>query len=169
MSKDHRLRDLRRQDGTRELQEEGSTRSRWTQHQGSSGDVLFIRGVWGLSSNCVDNRSFEQLGCFGVQHSECLLDGRLQRKSMDASWGPKSGSKAGTNMLVKKALCGLKSSGASFRAFLAETLDAMGFKPGCANPRVWLRPAVRKPDGFEHCECILRCVDNVPCALHDPL
>jgi hypothetical protein len=43
--------------------------------------------------------------------------------------GPEFGSEAGKNMLVKKALYGLKSSGAAFRAFLAEMLHAMGYKP----------------------------------------
>jgi hypothetical protein len=52
--------------------------------------------------------------------------------------GPEFGSEAGTNMLVKKALYGLKSSGAAFRAFLAETLDAMDYKPSYADPDVWI-------------------------------
>jgi hypothetical protein len=46
--------------------------------------------------------------------------------------GPEFGSECGKNMLVKKAPCGLKSSGAAFRSFLAETLDAMGRpSPSC--------------------------------------
>jgi hypothetical protein len=82
--------------------------------------------------------------------------------------GPEFGSKAGMNMLVKKALHGLKSSGAAFRAFLAETLDAMGHKPSHADPDVWLRPAV-KPDGFECCKHVLCHVDAVLCMSHDPM
>jgi hypothetical protein len=57
-------------------------------------------------------------------------------------------------MLVKKALCGLKSSGAAFRAFLAETLDAMDYKLSYADPDVWIRPEA-KPDSFECYECML--------------
>jgi hypothetical protein len=68
--------------------------------------------------------------------------------------GPKFGSEAGQHMLVKKALYGLKSSGAAFRAFLAEMLDAMGYVPSYTDPDVWIRPAV-KPDGFEYYEYIL--------------
>jgi hypothetical protein len=82
--------------------------------------------------------------------------------------GPEFGSEAGKNMLVKKALYGLKSSGAAFRAFLAETLDAMGYKPSYADPDVWLRPAV-KPDGFEYYEYILCYVDDVRCILHNSM
>jgi hypothetical protein len=82
--------------------------------------------------------------------------------------GSEFGSEAGQNVLVKKALHGLrKSSGAAFRAHLAETLDAMGCGPSHADPDVWLRPAL-KPDGTEHCECTLCHVDDVPCMSHDP-
>jgi hypothetical protein len=80
--------------------------------------------------------------------------------------GPEFGSEAGTNMLVKKALYGLKSSGAAFRAFLAETLDAMGYRPTYADPDVWMRPAV-KPNGFEYYEYILCYVDDVLCISDD--
>jgi hypothetical protein len=81
--------------------------------------------------------------------------------------GPEFGSEARQNMLVKKALHGLKSSGAAFRAHLAETLDAMGCRPSHADPDVWLRPAV-KPDGTKHCEHTLCHVDDVLCMSHDP-
>ena len=82
--------------------------------------------------------------------------------------GPEFGSEAGNNMIVKKALYGLKSSGAAFRAFLAETLDATGYKPSYANPDVWIRPAV-KADGFEYYEYILCYVDDVLCISADPM
>ncbi len=81
--------------------------------------------------------------------------------------GPEFGSEAGTPMLIKKALYGLKSSGAAFRAHLAETLDAMGYKPSYADPDVWMRPAV-KPNGFEYYEYILCYVDDVLCISADP-
>ncbi len=65
--------------------------------------------------------------------------------------GPEFGSEAGQNMIVRKALYGLKSSGAAFRAHLADTLNAMDYRPSYADPDVWLRPAV-KPDGTEYYE-----------------
>ena len=43
--------------------------------------------------------------------------------------GPKFVSEYRMNMLVRKALYVLNISGAAFRAFLAETLDAMGYRP----------------------------------------
>ena len=70
-------------------------------------------------------------------------------------------------MITKKALHGLKSSGAAFRAHLAETLDAMGYKPSYADPDVWLRAAV-KADGFQYYEYILCYVDDVLCISADP-
>ena len=43
--------------------------------------------------------------------------------------GPEFGSEAGTIMFIRKALSGLRSSGAAFRAHLAETLYDIGFVP----------------------------------------
>ena len=68
--------------------------------------------------------------------------------------GPNFGSEAGNNMLARKALYGLKISGEAFRAFLTETLDAMGYRPSYADPNLWLRPAVN-PDGFKYYRYIL--------------
>ena len=52
-------------------------------------------------------------------------------------------------MLVRNALYILKSSGTAFRAFLAETLDEMGYHTRYANPGLCLQPAV-KPDEFDY-------------------
>ena len=54
-------------------------------------------------------------------------------------------------MIIRKALYGLKSSSAAFRAHLAETLHDIGFKPTKADHDVWIRPAV-KSDGTEYYE-----------------
>ena len=62
---------------------------------------------------------------------------------------PKFVSEARQNMLVRKALYVLKISDAAFRAFLAETLDAMGYRPSYTNTDLWLRPSV-KPDVLEY-------------------
>lgn len=63
--------------------------------------------------------------------------------------GPEFGSEAGTIFIVKKAMYGLKSAGAAFRALLDKTLYDLGYVPTKADPDVWLRPAV-KVDGFEY-------------------
>ena len=49
---------------------------------------------------------------------------------------PKFGSKAGKNMLMRKALYEFKSSVTAFSAFLAETLDVMGYQPSYSEPNL---------------------------------
>jgi hypothetical protein len=44
------------------------------------------------------------------------------------------------------ALYGLKSSGAAWRAHLAQTMYDMNFKLCPANPDVWMHPATKKAD-----------------------
>ena len=68
--------------------------------------------------------------------------------------GTEFGSKCGHLMLISRALYGLKSSGAAFRALLAEILHELGYTPSKADPAVWMRPAV-KPNDFEYYEYIL--------------
>jgi hypothetical protein len=52
-------------------------------------------------------------------------------------------------MIVVRALYGLKSAGATFRAFLGEHLYDMDFRSSQADPDIWLRP-VRKPGGEKY-------------------
>ena len=80
--------------------------------------------------------------------------------------GQEFGSEEGSVFIIRKALYGLKSSGAAFRAFLAETLDDIGFKSSIADPDVWLRPAI-KPDGEQYYEYILVYVDDILSISHD--
>ena len=70
-------------------------------------------------------------------------------------------------MLVVRALYGLKSSGAAFRAFLAETLASLKYTPSFADPDVWMRPAI-KSDGFRYWEYVLCYVDDVLCISDNP-
>ena len=74
--------------------------------------------------------------------------------------GPKFGSDAGKVMVVKMALYGLRSSGASFRAMLADTIWKMQYRPSKADPDVWLRPAAI-PDRRKYYKMILCYVDDV--------
>ena len=80
--------------------------------------------------------------------------------------GREFGSEEGSVFIIRKALYGLKSSGAAFRAFLAETLDDIGFKSSVADPDVWLRPAT-KPDGEKYYEYILVYVDDILSISHN--
>jgi hypothetical protein len=76
--------------------------------------------------------------------------------------GKEFGSEESCVFIITKALYGLKSSGAAFRSFLAETLDKMGFQSTLADPDVWIRPAA-KPDGEEYYEYLLCYVDDILC------
>jgi len=60
----------------------------------------------------------------------------------------------GRNVLIVRALYGLKSSGAAWRSHLANTLQHLGFTSSLADPDVWYRSAV-KPDGFTYYEYVL--------------
>jgi Reverse transcriptase (RNA-dependent DNA polymerase) len=81
--------------------------------------------------------------------------------------GPEFGSETGTIFIVKKALYGLKSAGAAFRALLTETHYDLGYVPTRADPDVWLRLAV-KPDGFAYYEMVLCYIDDMLSVSDDP-
>ena len=70
-------------------------------------------------------------------------------------------------MIILQALYGLKTSGAAFRALLAETLNDLNYIPSKADPDVYMRAAV-KSNGFKYYEYILVYVDDVLCMSDDP-
>jgi hypothetical protein len=75
--------------------------------------------------------------------------------------GPEFGNDRGAVMIIKKALYGLKSSGAAWRAMFASSLDDMGFRNSYADPDFWIRPACHL--GFDYYEMILVYVDDILC------
>jgi hypothetical protein len=81
--------------------------------------------------------------------------------------GPEFGSRQGTVIKIVRALYGLKSSGASWRAMFNSTILEMGFKPTIADPDAYLR-ANAKPDGFKYYEYMLVYVDDVLIISHSP-
>ncbi len=66
----------------------------------------------------------------------------------------------GKPVLIVKALYGLKTSGAAWRAHFAETLHGLGYTSSLADPDVWFCPAC-KPDGFEYYAYVLVYVDDI--------
>lgn len=81
--------------------------------------------------------------------------------------GPEFGAtEQGSIIIIKKALYGLKSSGAAWRALFATTLSDLGYTSSNADPDVWIRPQV-KPNGFEYYEFILVYVDDIMVLSHD--
>jgi hypothetical protein len=74
----------------------------------------------------------------------------------------------GQPVLIVRALYGLKSSGAAWRAHLAATLQSLGFISSLADPDVWYREAT-KPCGFQYYEYLLAYVDDILVLSHDPV
>jgi hypothetical protein len=81
--------------------------------------------------------------------------------------GPEFGSRQGMVVKIVRALYGLKSSGASWRAMFNSTITKMGFDPIIADPDAYRR-ATAKPDGFRYYEYILVYVDDVLIISHSP-
>ncbi|KAI2513146.1 Reverse transcriptase (RNA-dependent DNA polymerase) [Fragilaria crotonensis] len=125
----------------REFPEESATSSagKWEQNRSTCVTDLFIG-------------DFERLDC---------------REKIYIIAGPEFGSEEGSIMIIRKALYGLKSSGAAFRAHHAETLYDLSYLPSKADPDVWIRSAV-KENGFEYYEMTLVYVDDIMCISHDP-
>jgi hypothetical protein len=76
-------------------------------------------------------------------------------------------SRKGKPVIIIKALYGLKTSGAAWRAHFAETLHSLGFTSSLADPDVWYRPEC-KPDGFKYYAYILVYVDDILVVCHNP-
>ena len=79
--------------------------------------------------------------------------------------GPEFGSNQGKKVIIVRALYGLKSSGAAWRAHLASTMSDLHFEPCQAEPDLWMRPA-SKPDGFTYWEYVLIYVDDLLVVSH---
>jgi hypothetical protein len=95
----------------------------------------------------------------------CDVEGAyLTAKCREKTWitaDVEFGSEAGTTMIVKMALYGLKSSGAAFRSKVAGVLDDLQCQPTLADPDAWIKPGV-KANGYEHYEMVLAVhVDDV--------
>jgi hypothetical protein len=73
----------------------------------------------------------------------------------------------GQTIIITRALYGLKSSGAAWRAHMAETLHSLGYTSSLADPDVWYR-AECKPNGFEYYGYVLVYVDDILVISHAP-
>ena len=64
--------------------------------------------------------------------------------------GPEFGPDAGKNAIIVRALYGLKSSGAAFRAPLASFMRQMGYTSCKADPDLWYKAETRPDDNFRY-------------------
>ena len=122
-----------------------------------------LRDLVRIALNIADINGTEILSC-DIQNK--YLTAEFQEKIWTRA-GPEFESEAGTIMIVKMALYGLKSSGAEFRAHLAKTLNDFWFLSTNADCDIWYRPAV-KTTGFEYYENILCYIDDILCTYNDP-
>ena len=83
--------------------------------------------------------------------------------------GPEFGTDAGKRAIIVRALYGLKSAGAAFRAHLASFMRQMGYTSCKADPDLWYKAETRPADNFRYYAYILCYVDDILCVHHDPM
>ena len=71
-------------------------------------------------------------------------------------------------MIMAKALYGLKSSGAAWRAKLAETMKTMGYKSTQADTDVWIKRDVKSNRQDYYCYMLVYVDDDVLYVHHNP-
>jgi len=99
-----------------------------------------------------------------------LQNAYLSAKPRERVWfiaGKEFGSQAGCVVVVVRALYGLRSSGAAFRAKLAQDLREFGYFSSLADPDVWMK-ARTKANGQTYYEYLLIYVDDVLCISEKP-
>ena len=109
--------------------------------------------------------ALNDLNVFAADIGNAYLNAPCREKIWTVA-GPEFGTDQGSVMIVKRALYGLESSGAAWRAMLAQTLTDLGYRSTKADPDVWIRPQT-KPDGFEYYEMVLVYVDDILHLSHD--
>ena len=82
--------------------------------------------------------------------------------------GKEFGHDEGKTAIIVRALYGLKSAGAAFRAHLASFMRQMEHTSCKADPDLWLK-AEKKPDGTPYYAYFLCYVDDILCIHHDAL
>ena len=91
----------------------------------------------------------------------------LPREKVYFQAGPEFGKDEGKNVLIVRALYGLKTSGAAFRSKLAEDIRRMGYKPTMGDPDVYIKGRM-KSDGFKYFEYLVVYVDDIICVSEHP-
>lgn len=107
----------------------------------------------------------------GLDVSSCDIgNAYLNAPCREKIWciaGTEFGSDKGKILHIVRALYGLKSSGASWRAMFAQTLHDLDYQSSRADPDLWYKPKV-KPNGDEYYSFILVYVDDVLHFDHEP-
>jgi hypothetical protein len=83
--------------------------------------------------------------------------------------GPEFGIDASKSAIIVRALYGLKSACAAFRAHLASFMHQMSYTFCKADPDLWYKAETRPADNFRYYAYILCYVDDILCTHHDPM
>jgi hypothetical protein len=83
--------------------------------------------------------------------------------------GPEFGEVAGKTAVIVRALYGLKSAGAAFRAHLASCMRELGYTSCKVDPDLWLKSETRPDDSVRYYSYILCYVDDILCIHHDAM
>ena len=83
----------------------------------------------------------------GGDVKNACLNGQCREKVWTIA-GPEFDDEEGIQILIKKALCGLKTSGRKFLELLADVLKKMGFNQTQHDHKVWIK---RREDGHGPC------------------
>jgi hypothetical protein len=83
--------------------------------------------------------------------------------------GPEFEQDAGKSAVIVRALYGLKSAGAAFRAHLASCMRDMGYVSCKADPDLWLKAETQPDDGTRYYSYVLCYVDDILCIHHDAM
>ena len=89
------------------------------------------------------------------------------REKIWTTLGKEFGDDCGRKAIIVRALYGLKSSGAAFRAHLAGCLRKMGYRPCLADPDLWLKEQTDRK-GNRYYTYILCYVDDLLVVHHNP-
>lgn len=108
---------------------------------------------------CLMAASLNGLDVFACDIGNAYLNANCREKLWTIA-GAEFGSEKGAIMVIARALYGLKSSGAAWRAKLAETMSEIGYFPSQADPDVWLK-ATTKEDGTPYYKYMLVYVDDI--------
>ena len=108
--------------------------------------------------------SFTITSVNGVNVMSCNLENAyLNAMCREKIWfegGTKCGEDKGKMLIVVREFYGLKSTGSSLCAALAQLLKDLDFVSTLADPDVWIREAFRE-DGFKYYEMLFVYVDNI--------
>ena len=108
---------------------------------------------------CLMAASLNGLNVFACDIGNAYLNADCREKLWTIA-GAEFGSEKGAVMIIARALYGLKSSGAAWRAKLAQTMDDIGYKPTQADPDVWMKVSM-KEDGTPYYKYVLIYVDDI--------